>query len=145
MSEAADAPGVSEGTRDVGALRLTMQRTGHLRELQGDPGFEAAPPPFVSNLEMRQGLAKAGPLLCVSDLGVYYSLPAESRTLRIKDVSQATQCGFREVERPQLCTVKKTQSSRRFSKAPRPQSPAMAALAAAAAPLTPGQGLAIGD
>ena len=79
---------------------------------------------------MRQGLAKAGPLLCLQNLGVYYTLPAESRTLRIQDVSQATFSSFREVERPQLCTVKKTQSSRRFGEAARPQFAAVAALAA---------------
>ena len=64
MFAAADAPGVSEGPRDVVEIRRSMQGAGHLRELQGDPGFEAAPPPFVSNLEMRQGVEKAGPRFC---------------------------------------------------------------------------------
>ena len=87
MFAAADAPGVSEGPRDVVKIRRSMQGAGHLRELQGDSITKAPPPAPRYVLEMRQGLAKAGPLLCVSDLGVYYSLPAESRTLRIKDVS----------------------------------------------------------
>ena len=61
---------------------------------------------------MRQGLAKARPRFCVSNLGHYYYVPAESGAVRIKDVSQATfECVY-EVERPQLCSVKKTQSSR---------------------------------
>ncbi len=79
---------------------------------------------------MRQGVAKAGPRFCVSSLGVYYPIPAESRAVRIKDVSQATRCGFREVERPQLCAFPETPSSRRLRKAPRPQFAAVAALAA---------------
>ena len=87
MSAAADAPGVDDGTINLDALRLIRQRKRYFRELQGDPITKAAPPPFVSNLEMRQGLAKAGPRSCLSDVGVHYSLPAESRTVRIKDVS----------------------------------------------------------
>ena len=43
---------------------------------------------------MRQGLAKARPRFCVSSVGHYYTLPAESTKVRIKDVSQATRCGF---------------------------------------------------
>ena len=87
MFAAADAQGTYHGFINVGALRRTMQGKGHLRELQGDTGFEAAPPAPRDVLEMRQGLAKAGPLSCVSDVGVYYSLPAELGAVRIKDVS----------------------------------------------------------
>ena len=79
---------------------------------------------------MRQGLAKAGPRFRVSNLGHYYYVPAESGTVRIKDVSQATlECVY-EVERPQLCAFKETCSSRRFGKTTRPQFAAVAALAA---------------
>ena len=87
MFAAADEPGVSEGPRDVDKIRVRVQGTGHLRELQGDPGPAPPPPPPRYVLEMRQGVAKAGPLSCLSDVGVYYPLPAESRTVRIKDVS----------------------------------------------------------
>jgi hypothetical protein len=79
---------------------------------------------------MRQGLAKARPVLCVSDVGHYYYIPAESGAVRIKDVSQATRFRIYEVERPQLCAVQETWSSRRFSKAPRPQFTKMDALEA---------------
>ena len=130
MFAAADAQGAGDGPINLDAVCTRMQGTGHLRELQGDPGFEAAPPAPRYVLEMRQGLAKARPLSCLSDVGVYYSLPAEFGTVRIEDVSQATlECVY-EVERPQLRTVKKTQSSRRFGKAARPQFAAVAALAA---------------
>ena len=87
MSAAADAPRISDGPINLDALRLRMQGTGHLRELQGDSRFTTIPPAPRYVLEMRQGLAKAGPFMCLSDVGVYYSLPAESRTVRIKDVS----------------------------------------------------------
>ena len=84
---AVDEQRARDGSIDLDAVCTRMQGTGHLRELQGDPGFEAAPPAPRYVLEMRQGLAKAGPLSCLSDVGVYYSLPAESGTVRIKDVS----------------------------------------------------------
>ena len=105
MSAAADAPGVDDGTINLDALRLIRQRKRYFRELQGDPITKTPPPPFVSNLEVRQGLAKARPRFCVSDVGYYYYFPAESGTVRIKDVSQATRFRFREVERPQLCAI----------------------------------------
>ena len=72
---------------------------------------------------MRQGLAKARPRFCVSDVGHDYYVPAEFGTVRIKDVSQATLFRIYEVERPQLC-------SQRFSKAPRTQFAAVDALEA---------------
>ena len=72
---------------------------------------------------MRQGLAEAGPRSCVSDVGHYYYVPAESGAVRIKDVSQATRFRIYKVERPQLC-------SQRFSKAPRQSSEEVAALEA---------------
>ena len=87
MFAAADAQGAGDGPINLDAVCTRMQGTGHLRELQGDPGFEAAPPAPRDVLEVRQGLAKAGPLLCLPDLGYHYSLPAESWTLRIEDVS----------------------------------------------------------
>ena len=130
MFAAVDAPRIREGPRDVVEIRRSMQGAGHLRELQGDSRFTTTPPAPRYVLEVRQGLAKAGPLSCLSDVGVYYYFPAESRTLRIKDVSQATRCGVYEVERPQLCSIPETPSSRRFGKAPRPQFTAVAALAA---------------
>ena len=82
MSAAADAPGVDDGTINLDALRLIRQRKRYFRELQGDPITKAAPPPFVGNLEMRQGLDKARPRFCVSSLGVYYYVPAEFGTVR---------------------------------------------------------------
>ena len=87
MCEAADAPGVSEGPRDVDEICSSMQGAGHLRELQGDPGFtiSSSAPRYV--LEVRQGVAKAGPRSCLSDVGLFSNIPAESRTVRIKDVS----------------------------------------------------------
>ena len=57
---------------------------------------------------MRQGLAKARPRFCVSDVGHDYYVPAEFGTVRIKDVSQATLFRIYEVERPQLCAIKET-------------------------------------
>ena len=87
MSAAADAQGAGEGTIDVGALRRRMQGAGHLRELQGDSRFTTTPPAPRHVLEVRQGVAKARPLSCVSDVGHYYYIPAESGTVRIKDVS----------------------------------------------------------
>ena len=105
MFAAADAQGAGDGPINLDAVCTRMQGTGHLRELQGDPGFEAAPPAPRYVLEMRQGLAKARPRFCVSNLGHYYYVPAEFGTVRIKDVSQATRFRIYEVERPQLCSV----------------------------------------
>ena len=82
MFAAADAPGIREGTRDVVEIRGSMQGTGHLRELQGDSITKTPPPAPRYVLEMRQGLEKAGPLLCVSDVGLFDNLPAEFRTVR---------------------------------------------------------------
>ena len=87
MFAAADAQGAGDGPINLDAVCTRMQGTGHLRELQGDSRFTTIPPAPRYVLEMRQGVAKAGPLLCLSDVGVYYSLPAESRSVRIKDVS----------------------------------------------------------
>ena len=108
MFAAADAPRAGHWFRNVGALRRSMQGTGHLRELQGDPGFTISSSPPRDVLEMRQGVAKARPRCCVSDVGHDYYVPAEFGTVRIEDVSQATRFRIYEVERPQLCSVKKT-------------------------------------
>ena len=105
---AVDEQRAGDGPINLDAVCTRMQGTGHLRELQGDSRFTTTPPAPRYVLEVRQGLAKAGPRFCLPNLGYYHYIPAESRTLRIKDVSQATRCGFREVERPQLCAVKKT-------------------------------------
>ena len=87
MLAAADAQGAGDGPINLDAVCTRMQGTGHLRELQGDSRFTTTPPAPRYVLEMRQSVAKAGPLLRLSDVGVYYSLPAEFGTVRIKDVS----------------------------------------------------------
>ena len=87
MFAAVDAPRIREGPRDVVEIRRSMQGAGHLRELQGDSRFTTTPPAPRYVLEVRQGLAKAGPRFCLPNLGYYHYIPAESRTVRIKDVS----------------------------------------------------------
>ena len=119
MFAAADAPRAGHWFRNVGALRRSMQGTGHLRELQGDPGFTISSSAPRDLLEMRQGLAKAGPRFCVSNLGHYYYIPAEFGTVRIEDVSQATRFRIYEVERPQLCTFPETPAPRPCIDTPR--------------------------
>ena len=87
MFAAADAQGAGDGPINLDAVCTRMQGTGHLRELQGDSRFTTIPPAPRHVLEVRQGLAKARPLSCLSDVGVYYTIPAELGTVRIKDVS----------------------------------------------------------
>ena len=82
MFAAAYAPGVSEGPRDVVKIRRSMQGAGHLRELQGDSITKAPPPAPRYVLEMRQGVAKAGPRSRLSDVGYYYYFPEEFGTVR---------------------------------------------------------------
>ena len=123
MSAAVDEQGARDRTRDVDAARRTMQRKRYFRELQGDPSTTAAPPPVVSDLEVRQGLATARPRFCVSSLVFYYYIPAEFTKVRSKDVSQATRFRIYEVERPQLCAIQER-------KAPRQSSEEVAALEA---------------
>ena len=87
MFAAADAQGAGDGPINLDAVCTRMQGTGHLCELQGDSRFTTIPPAPRDVLEVRQGLAKAGPRFCISNLDYYYSLPAEFGTVRIKDVS----------------------------------------------------------
>ena len=79
---------------------------------------------------MRQGVDKARPRFCVSNLGYYYYVPAEFGTVRIKDVSQATLFRFWEVERPQLCAFQATLYQRRCVKTINTQPPEVDALEA---------------